>query len=201
MTGLPGFGRRATPARDHRCAFADQEPHRLEADPGGRAGDEATGAGEAEIHARLAYPAWRRRSCSCGTARPTGTARDVSRGTQTRCSTRPEGRRHGELADELAGDGVTAVYTSPLARARETAEILSGPLGRGTTLRATDGDRRRRLPGPPWPKSSAGSRSSCVAGVRRFSTGGRTARPTTTSRRASSRRYARSRDATTASRC
>ncbi len=34
-----------------------------------------------------------------------------------------------ELADELAGDGVTAVYTSPLARARETAEILSGPLG------------------------------------------------------------------------
>ena len=34
-----------------------------------------------------------------------------------------------KLADELAGDGVAAIYASDLARARETAEILGSRLG------------------------------------------------------------------------
>jgi broad specificity phosphatase PhoE len=33
------------------------------------------------------------------------------------------------LADELAGEGLLALYTSPLARARETAEIIGERLG------------------------------------------------------------------------
>jgi broad specificity phosphatase PhoE len=40
------------------------------------------------------------------------------------------GRRQArELAERLAGDGVGAVYTSDLARARETAEIIATRLG------------------------------------------------------------------------
>jgi broad specificity phosphatase PhoE len=40
------------------------------------------------------------------------------------------GRRQArELADSLADSGVTAVYASPLARARETAEIVAAALG------------------------------------------------------------------------
>ena len=39
-----------------------------------------------------------------------------------------------QLADELSGEGVSAVYASDLMRARETAEIIAGRLGRPVAL-------------------------------------------------------------------
>jgi broad specificity phosphatase PhoE len=40
------------------------------------------------------------------------------------------GRRQARrLADELADEGLEAIYSSDLVRARETAEIVAGPLG------------------------------------------------------------------------
>jgi probable phosphoglycerate mutase len=38
-------------------------------------------------------------------------------------------RQAAQLAEELAGDGIAAVYASDLARARETAEIVAARLG------------------------------------------------------------------------
>jgi broad specificity phosphatase PhoE len=43
------------------------------------------------------------------------------------------------LAERLAGDGIVTVYSSPLLRARETAEIVAGRLGLG--VEAVDGLR------------------------------------------------------------
>lgn len=45
------------------------------------------------------------------------------------------GRRQArELASTLAGDGISAVYASPLLRARETAEIVAAELGLAVAL-------------------------------------------------------------------
>jgi broad specificity phosphatase PhoE len=42
----------------------------------------------------------------------------------------PEGRRQAAAAAQaLAGHPITAIYTSPLERARETAELIAAPLG------------------------------------------------------------------------
>ena len=38
------------------------------------------------------------------------------------------------IAEQVAGDGVTAIYTSQLARARETAEIVAAELGLGVVV-------------------------------------------------------------------
>jgi broad specificity phosphatase PhoE len=52
------------------------------------------------------------------------------------------GRRQARtLADEVAGDGIEAVYSSDLARARETAEIVAERLGLAVVL---DPDLRER---------------------------------------------------------
>lgn len=40
-------------------------------------------------------------------------------------------RQAAQLADELADEGIAAVYSSDLIRARETAEIVAGRLGLG----------------------------------------------------------------------
>jgi broad specificity phosphatase PhoE len=50
-------------------------------------------------------------------------------------------RQAASLADRLAGDGISAVYTSDLARARETAEIIAARLG---VEAAVDADLRER---------------------------------------------------------
>src|SRR6266545_6659942 len=47
-----------------------------------------------------------------------------------------EGRRQvGALAERLAENPIEAIYTSPLSRARETAEILARPSGLAVTER------------------------------------------------------------------
>jgi len=43
-------------------------------------------------------------------------------------------RQAAALAEELAGDGIAAIYASDLSRARETAEILGGRIGLPVTV-------------------------------------------------------------------
>jgi probable phosphoglycerate mutase len=50
-------------------------------------------------------------------------------------------RQAGQLADELADDGVEAIYASDLSRARETAEIVGERLGLPVVL---DADLREK---------------------------------------------------------
>lgn len=59
----------------------------------------------------------------------------VALGPETPLS--PRGQAQADwLAPNLGGEGVTALLTSPFARARETAERLAGPLGLVPTVEA-----------------------------------------------------------------
>jgi broad specificity phosphatase PhoE len=60
-------------------------------------------------------------------------------------------RQAAELAERVAGDGIRALYTSQLSRARETAEIVGERLGLEPTVdaRLAEGDRGR-LEGLYW---------------------------------------------------
>ena len=65
------------------------------------------------------------------------------------------GRRQARaLADRLAGDGITAMYTSDLSRAQETAEILAERLGLAVVV---DPDLRERNWGT-WEGLTGGER-------------------------------------------
>ena len=50
--GLPDPGRNAPPARDDARSFRDEEAHRLQPDPSGRAGHEAPLFAQSEVHER-----------------------------------------------------------------------------------------------------------------------------------------------------
>jgi len=116
-----------TTGDDARRLFREL-PHDLEADPAGRAGDEASLAAEPEIHAstvsavattivlvRHGETDWNRDNRFQGHADPPLNERGLA---QARA-----------LATELRDQAFTAAYTSPLRRAHDTAAILASELG------------------------------------------------------------------------
>ena len=68
----------------------------------------------------------------------------------------------GELAEHAAAHGFSALWSSPLLRARETADIVARRIGldpaRGP---AADGDRRGRLDGSQLRRRAGARRPSC----------------------------------------
>ena len=108
--------------------FLDEQTSGLESDPARRAGDDADAIAEAEVHERLTITGvttillvrhgetdWNRESRFQGHADPplNELGREQSRA----------------LAEQLADENLSAIYTSPLRRARETAEIVGAALG------------------------------------------------------------------------
>jgi broad specificity phosphatase PhoE len=118
----------ATTTRDDVRPFARELSHDLEADPGGGARDEAALAVEPEIHA----PRLSRMPTTIVLVRHGETDWNRERRYQGHADTplNEAGRRQAvELADALRDEGLTAVYTSPLRRAAETAHIVAQRLG------------------------------------------------------------------------
>ena len=117
----------ATTGDDVR-AFACELPRDLEPDPGGGARDQAALAVEPEIHA----PRLSRMPTTIVLVRHGETDWNRERRYQGHADTplNEAGRRQAvELAEVLRDVGLTAVYTSPLRRAAETADIVAGRLG------------------------------------------------------------------------
>ena len=111
-------------ARDHERTFDEQLPHGLEPDAGSRARDEAALAVEPEIHA----PRLSRMPTTLVLVRHGETDWNRERRYQGHADTplNDAGRRQaGELAERLRTERLDAIYTSPLRRASETAEIIA----------------------------------------------------------------------------
>ena len=150
------------------------------ADAAARAGDDRDLAGEPEIHGASLLSCQRHASCSCVTARPTGTASDGGRVMPIRHSNETGRRQAAELAEQLAGDRVAAVYSSD------------------SPTRERDGAGRRRRAGPPGRRGrracgrstsgrGRGSRAPrCRSDTPTASRAGSTGRSGTTARRGSS---------------
>jgi broad specificity phosphatase PhoE len=118
----------AASARDDARALTCELSHDLEPDPGGGARDEAALAIEPEIHA----PRLSRVPTTIVLVRHGETDWNRERRFQGHADTplNEAGRRQAvELADALRDEGLTAVYTSPLRRAAETADIVARRLG------------------------------------------------------------------------
>ena len=153
-------GRRArviAPATATTRAPARASP-RAVAQPDARAaaGDQAATAVESQIHGGKRYEAPCARGCrscsSSATARPRGTGSSAGRGTTTSASTTQAARRPWRVARALARSCASRIYSSDLARARETAAALarvpassrwSTPLARGRRRRRGSGSTAR----------------------------------------------------------
>ncbi len=141
-----------------RAPSPEEEPRGLEADPGRRARHEAPPAASPRSTGGLAYPAWRRRSCSRGTARRTGTAKRRFQG-HSDVPLNDVGRAQAEeLAAQLAGEAFATAYASPLRRALETAEIVGARLG--SASRPTSGCGRSTSARGPVSRSRRSRRGS-----------------------------------------
>src|SRR5919109_2140282 len=123
----PFHALRVPAGHDDACAFGGEQLRRLEADPGRRTGDETHAIAQAEIHG------------TGSVIRPVTTLLLVRHGeTDWNREGRWQGHSDTHLneigraqAERVAGelDGVDVVYSSDLARARETAEIIAGRSG------------------------------------------------------------------------
>ena len=123
---------RAAAGDDVRILF-DEDPRRLQPDPARRAGDDADTVLQSEVHDAASLNAvtelllvrhgetdWNRDRRFQGHADPG--LNDIGR------------EQAWALADELASERVDAIYTSDLARASETAEIIAEQVGAPVVL-------------------------------------------------------------------
>ena len=113
--------------------------------------------------------------------------------TDTRLNER--GREQSRaLARRLRGEGLRALYCSPLRRAHETARIVGAQLGLEACRRAPHGGRRRRLDRARSPTSSPPSARPTRAGApstRRFASPAASRSPSRRARRRRARRHRR----------
>lgn len=126
--GLADVRRITAAARDDAGALGRELSRDLEPDPGGGARDEAALAVEPEIHA----PRLSRMPTTIVLVRHGETDWNRERRYQGHADTplNRAGRRQAVgLADALRDEGLSAVYTSPLRRASETATIVADRLG------------------------------------------------------------------------
>jgi broad specificity phosphatase PhoE len=121
------YARRGSPpAGDDASTLLRELPHDLEADPAGRAGDETSLAAKAEIHASTVSAV----TTTIVLVRHGETDWNRENRFQGHADTplNEDGRHQArELAKTLEPEGFTAAYSSPLARAFETAMIVAEP--------------------------------------------------------------------------
>ena len=129
MGDLADAGRAATTRGHDGSAFAREQARRLEPNAGRRAGHEAPRAAQSEVHGGLAYPGV---ATTIVLARHGETDWNRERRFQGHADVplNDAGRAQAaQLAARLADEPFSSVYTSPLRRAAETAELVAARLG------------------------------------------------------------------------